>query len=131
MWKAATSTGIAAVMRFFATSAPPQYPAEVKFLSYNLWGYRNAETPGGYDSLAAVINEIAPDISGHQEVDRANTRSKGVDVIAYLVERTGMHSLFAPALKGWRGGDYGEGLLAAHPPLSHGFFSVVRRRSPW
>jgi endonuclease/exonuclease/phosphatase family metal-dependent hydrolase len=71
-----------------------------------------------------VINEIAPDISGHQEVDRANTRSKGVDVIAYLGEETGMHSLFAPALKGWNGGDYGEGLLARHPPLSHRLFWV-------
>ena len=101
-----------------------QYPAHVKFLSYNLWGYRNAETPGGYDSLASVINELNPEISGHQEVDRANTRSKGVDVMAHLAKRTKMHSLFAPALKGWRGGDYGEGLLADFPPLSHRLFWV-------
>jgi len=111
-------------MMLFATSAQAQYPAQVKFLSYNLWGYRNAETPGGYNSLAVVINEIGPDISGHQEVDRANSRSKGIDVIAYLGEQTGMHSLFAPALKGWNGGDYGEGLLAQHPPVSHRFFWV-------
>jgi len=124
VWRVARSTCIVAVMMFFATSAPPQYPAEVKFLSYNLWGYHNAETPGGYDSLAEVINEIGPDISGHQEVDRANTRSNGIDVIAYLGERTGMHSLFAPALKGWRGGDYGEGLLASQPPVSHRLFWV-------
>ena len=118
MWKAARTTCFVAVMVLFASSAQAQYPDKVKFLSYNLWGYRNAEMPGGYDSLAAVINEIGADISGHQEVDRANSRSKGVDVIAYLGERTGMHSLFAPALKGWNGGDYGEGLLAKHPPLS-------------
>ena len=111
-------------MGLFATSAQAQYPAQAKFLSYNLWCYRNAETPGGYDSLAAVINEIGPALSGHQEVDPANSRSKGIDVIAYLGERTGMHSPFAPALKGWNGGDYGEGLLAAHPPLSHRFFWV-------
>jgi endonuclease/exonuclease/phosphatase family metal-dependent hydrolase len=124
VWKAVRTTGFLGVMMLFATSALAQYPAQVKFLSYNLWGYRNAETPGGYDSLAAVINEIGAAVSGHQEVDRANTRSKGVDVIAYLGERTGMHSLFAPALKGWNGGDYGEGLLAQHPPLSHRFFWV-------
>jgi endonuclease/exonuclease/phosphatase family metal-dependent hydrolase len=111
-------------MALLTASAAAQYPAEVKFLSYNLWGYRNAETPGGYDALATVINEIGPAISGHQEVDRANTRSKGLDVIAYLGERTGMHALFAPALRGWRGGDYGEGLLAVHPPLSHRLFWV-------
>lgn len=124
VWKVAKATGFIAVVALFCTPASAQYPAQVKFLSYNLWGYRNAEVPGGYDSLAAVINEIGPDISGHQEVDRANSRSKGVDVIAYLGERTGMHSLFAPALKGWNGGDYGEGLLAKHPPLSHRMFWV-------
>ena len=37
------------------SSAWAQYPAHVKFLSYNLWGYRNAETPGGYDALAHVL----------------------------------------------------------------------------
>jgi len=124
LWKAARTAGLVSVMVLFASSAQAQYPDKVKFLSYNLWGYRNAEMPGGYDSLAAVINEIGADISGHQEVDRANSRSKGVDVIAYLGERTGMHSLFAPALKGWNGGDYGEGLLAKHPPLSHRLFWV-------
>lgn len=111
-------------LTLLSASAWSQYPAQVKFLSYNLWGYRNAETPGGYDSLAAVISEIDPDISGHQEVDRVNKRSKRTDVIAYLGDLTGMHSLYAPALKGWQGGDYGEGLLADHPPLSHRLFWV-------
>ena len=124
VWRAARRTGFVALMVLFATNTPAQYPAQARFLSYNLWGYHNAETPGGYDALAAVINEIGPDVSGHQEVDRANTRSKGIDVIAYLGERTGMHSLFAPALEGWREGDYGEGLLAKQPPLSHRLFWV-------
>ena len=114
----------AAVLALVSTAAWGQYPAQAKFLSYNLWGYHNAETPGGYDSLATVINEIDPHISGHQEVDRANTRSKGVDVIAYLAERTGMHSLYAPALKDWNEGQYGEGLLADLPPISHRLFWV-------
>ena len=35
------------------TAVWAQYSAQVKFLSYNLWGYHNAVTPGGYDSLAA------------------------------------------------------------------------------
>ncbi len=101
-----------------------QYPDKVKFLSYNLWGYRNAEIPGGYDSLAHVINELDPDISGHQEVDRVNRRSRRIDVIAYLGDLTEMHPLYAPALIGWQGGDYGEGLLADHPPLSQRLFWV-------
>ena len=104
--------------------AEAQYPDRVKFLSYNLWGYHNAEVPGGYDSLAVVINEIDPDISGHQEVDRVNRRSRRIDVIAYLGDLTGMHSLYAPALKDYQDGEYGEGLLADEPPLSHRLFWV-------
>ena len=115
---------IVAVLSLLTTSAWAQYPAQVKFLSYNLWGYRNAETPGGYDSLAVVINDINPDVSGHQEVDRVNKRSKRIDVIAYLGDLTGMHSLYAPALKEYQDGEYGEGLLADHPPLSHRLFWV-------
>jgi hypothetical protein len=65
-----------AVFLLLSTGAWAQYPSQVKFLSYNLWGYHNAETPGGYDSLATVINEIDPDVSGRQEVDRVNKRSK-------------------------------------------------------
>lgn len=116
--------GPVALLALLCASAEAQYPAEVKFLSYNLWGYQNAETPGGYDSLATVINDIDPDVSGHQEVDRTNRRSKRVDVIAYLGDLTGMHSLYAPALKEYQGGEYGEGLLADQPPLSHRLFWV-------
>lgn len=101
-----------------------QYPAHAKFLSYNLWGYKNAETPGGYDRLASVINELNPDISGHQEVDFQNDRSKGVDVIAHLAERTKMRSIFAPALKDYQNGQYGEGLLSDFEPKSQRLFWV-------
>jgi endonuclease/exonuclease/phosphatase family metal-dependent hydrolase len=101
-----------------------QYPSHVKFLTYNLWGYHNAATPGGYEALADVINEIDPDISGHQEVDSANSRSNGVDVIGYLGELTGMYTVYAPALKNWNQGHYGEGLLADLEPLSERLFWV-------
>lgn len=124
MFSVARTLCTLAVLFLLSTSAWAQYPSQVKFLSYNLWGYHNAETPGGYDSLAIVINEIDPDVSGHQEVDRVNKRSKRVDVIAYLGDLTGMHSLYAPALKTYQGGEYGEGLLADHTPLSHRLFWV-------
>ncbi len=108
----------------FFTSAAAQYPDQVKILSYNLWGYQNAVTPGGYEALADVINEIDPDISGHQEVDSSNSRSNGLDVIGYLGEQTDMYSVYAPALIGWNGGHYGEGLLADLEPLSYRLFWV-------
>jgi endonuclease/exonuclease/phosphatase family metal-dependent hydrolase len=112
---------------FLAVSAiwvSGQYSSQIKVLSYNLWGYQNAVTPGGYDSLADVINEIDPDISGHQEVDSANDRSGGIDVIGYLGEQTNMHAYYAPALIGWGGGHYGEGLLADSAVISQKNFWV-------
>lgn len=107
-----------------AVGTAAQYPAQVKFLTYNLWGYRNAEIVGGYDSLAVVINEIDPDVSGVQEVDRVNRRSKRIDVVAYLGDLTGMHTVYAPALKDYEDGEYGEGLLADLPPLAERLFWV-------
>ena len=115
---------IVALMALFCGNASAQYPAHVKFLSYNLWGYKNAETPGGYDQLATVINELNPDISGHQEVDFKNDRSKGVNVIGHLAKRTKMHPIFAPGLKNYQNGQYGEGLLSDFPPVSKKLFWI-------
>ena len=115
---------IVAILALFSNSAWAQYPAHLKFLSYNLWGYQNAVTPGGYDRLASVINELNPDISGHQEVDFKNDRSKGIDVIAYIANRTKMHSVFAPGLKDYQNGQYGEGLLSDFPPLKKKLFWI-------
>ena len=39
---------ITIILTLASTAVWAQYPARVKFLSYNLWGYHNAETPGGY-----------------------------------------------------------------------------------
>ena len=99
---AGTTLWAIAALVLVGAGASAQYPAQVKFLSYNLWAGQNAITPGGYETLADVINEISPDVSGHQEVDRVNKRSRRTDVIAYLGDLTGMHPLFAPALKGAR-----------------------------
>ncbi|MBT5708251.1 MAG: hypothetical protein HOI66_18210 [Verrucomicrobia bacterium] len=120
----ASKLWIVVLFALTCSNAWAQYPAHVKFLSYNLWGYRNAEIPGGYDRLASVINELNPDISGHQEVDFKNDRSKGIDVIAYLGKRTKMHPVFAPGLKDYQNGQYGEGLLSDRPALKKKLFWI-------
>lgn len=107
-----------------AASLWAQYPAQAKILTYNIWGVGHGSGP--YDDIAAVINEIDPDISGHQEVDSCNARNP-LDVIGWLGEQTDMFSLFAPALKNWGGGHYGEGLLADMEPLSYRLFWVEQQ----
>jgi endonuclease/exonuclease/phosphatase family metal-dependent hydrolase len=104
-----------------APSLMAQYPAQVKILTYNI--YAGGHGDGPYDDIAAVINEIDPDISGHQEVDSCNPRNPH-DVIGWLGEQTNMYDLFAPGWKSWGDGHYGEGLLADSQIISHRLFWV-------
>lgn len=93
-----------------------QYSNEIKVLTYNLFagGHSN---DGSYADIVEVLNDISADISGHQEVDSCNGRNS-LDVINWLGEQTNMHSHFAPALKSWNGGKYGNGMLSTHEPIS-------------
>lgn len=98
-----------------------QYPAQAKILTYNI--YAMGHDDGPYDDIAAVLNEINADISGHQEVDSCNPRNP-LDVIGWLGEQTNMYDLFAPGWKNWGDGHYGEGLLADSQIISHRLFWV-------
>ncbi len=98
-----------------------QYPAQAKILTYNI--YAMGHDDGPYDDIAAVLNEIDADISGHQEVDSCNPRNP-LDVICWLGEQTNMYDLFAPGWKNWGDGHYGEGLLADSQFISYRLFWV-------
>ena len=98
-----------------------QYPDQAKIMTYNIYAMGHGD--GLYDDIAAVINEINPDISGHQEVDSCNPRNP-LDVIGWLGEQTNMYDLFAPGWKNWGDGHYGEGLLADSQFISYRLFWV-------
>jgi endonuclease/exonuclease/phosphatase family metal-dependent hydrolase len=81
-------------------------------------------------AAAAAIAALDLDVVALQEVDRALTRSGGVDQVTALAERLGYQGAFAPALLGdpgtrWRtvgardpgGPAYGVGLLSRWPLL--------------
>ncbi len=82
------------------------------------------------DAAGDAVAALDADVVALQEVDRGLERTGGVDQVAALASRTGLHGVFAPALLGdpgtrWRavvgedpgGPAYGVGLLTRGAPV--------------
>ncbi len=88
----------------------------VKILSYNIFhGEDPYREQPNLDSVAALINELKPDLVAFQEVDSMTGRSakvygERINYIQLLAERTNMHGYFGKAMD-YDGGGYGEGVL--------------------
>jgi endonuclease/exonuclease/phosphatase family metal-dependent hydrolase len=80
------------------------------------------------EAAAEAVAALGADVVALQEVDRGLPRTGGVDQVAELAARTGLHGVFAPALLGdpdtrWTavgdgdagGAGYGVGLLSRVP----------------
>ena len=98
----------------FFTSAGAAESLRVRVLTYNI--QHGAGTDGTVDlaRTAAVIKRLTPDLAALQEVDKATTRSRGVDQAAELGKLTGMHAAFGKAMDFARG-QYGEAILSRYP----------------
>ena len=73
-------------------------PLTLRILSYNI--HHGQGTDGIFDleRLARVISSVEPDLVALQEVDRATTRSGGVDQAAELARLTGMEAAFGKTI---------------------------------
>lgn len=114
-----------------AVDAAPAEPSTLRVASYNLLhGISLRSGAVDLDAAAAVVAGLDADVIALQEVDRGLRRSGGVDQVAVLAERSGLHGVFAPALTGdpdrsWTtvdgdgdgdaGEAYGVGLLSRLP----------------
>jgi endonuclease/exonuclease/phosphatase family metal-dependent hydrolase len=89
-------------------------PIRVRVLTYNI--HHGEGTDGKIDLVrtAEVIKRLKPDLVALQEVDKATTRSHGVDQAAELGKLTGMHVAFGKAMD-FAGGQYGEAILSRYP----------------
>lgn len=89
-------------------------------LSLNIWNYR-----GGWaarrERIVRVIREDAPDVVALQEVRRDPRYTFGVNQAVQLARRTGLHHLYAPAMRYWRFPRIEEGLaiLTPHRIVQH------------
>lgn len=99
------------------TSCGEKY-GELRVLTYNIHAGIGMDGRLDLERLAGVINGIAPDIVGLQEVDSATTRSELKDQAAELGRLTGMHAVFGPAID-HAGGKYGVAILSREKPLNH------------
>ena len=89
----------------------------LRVLTFNI--LHGATTLGDFnlDTIAAVINEVHPDLVALQEVDFKTRRAKGYDLATELGFRTKMAPLFGKAMN-YDGGGYGEGILSRIPIIS-------------
>jgi endonuclease/exonuclease/phosphatase family metal-dependent hydrolase len=85
-------------------------------LSYNIRNAKGMDNVTDYDRIVAVIQKQNPDIIGLQELDSVTQRSKAVDVLKVLAEKTRLYYNFSASID-YNGGKYGIGLLSKEKPL--------------
>ena len=89
---------------------PPQ-TRPLRVLTYNIEGHAQLVHGDHLAKIAAVINELKPDIVGLQEVHRKTWQSRFVDQAAELERLTGMHGWFGRSYASFEGGEFGNMLL--------------------
>jgi len=98
-------------------------PATLHIASYNIQICRGDGTKSykpeeeqSTDRTSAAILRLNPDVIGLQEVDRRTDRSRHIDQIAELAEKTERHFVYAESIP-LPGGQYGIGILAKTEPI--------------
>src|SRR5437763_7468404 len=92
----------------------------VTVLSLNIWNYQG-EWRERRERIARVIREAAPDVVGLQEVRRDPRYAFGVNQAAQLARLTGLHAVYASAMRYWWLPRIEEGLavLTPHRAIHH------------
>lgn len=91
---------------------------DVRVLVYNVHAGKDAGGRDNLERVAALVRETRADVALLQEVDVGTRRSGGVDQIAALARRTGLHAAFGRTLD-YQGGQYGIAVLSRWPVVSH------------
>jgi len=96
----------------------PKQQKPLLVMSYNIAGHDELYDGDHIAEIAAVINQVKPDIVGLEEVHRGTWQSRFRDQLAELTRLTGMHGWFAPAYTQW-GGSFGNAVLTRGEFLSN------------
>ena len=95
----------------------------MRLMTYNVQSGRDAWGQLRLDGCCEVINRLAPDILGLNELRKNCSDSGNVDQPSYIAEKTGLGHRFAKAIP-MAGGEYGIGLFSRFPITEFGVFSV-------
>ncbi|MBO7726080.1 MAG: hypothetical protein J6S40_06390 [Thermoguttaceae bacterium] len=100
-------------------NTPEEEPTILRFVTFNIRACQGLNSSYGVNPALAggVLNDLAPDVAGLQEVDRNTKRSGYVDQITVLGEMTGLSPVYAKAIN-YGGGEYGIGVLTGLPIVS-------------
>lgn len=100
-----------------ACASRPPAGNVIRVLVYNIHAGKDAGGVDNLDRVAEIVRRTSADIVLLQEVDRGTQRSGGVDQLAVLMQRTGLHGAFGKSLA-YQGGDYGIAVLSRWPIAS-------------
>ena len=89
-----------------APNRPIQEPTTLRVMSYNIKHGYGMDGKIDFERIAAVIRKQNPDVVTLQEVDKAVSRSGGIDTAQHLGQLLGMTHHFAKFMD-YQGGEYG------------------------
>lgn len=95
-----------------------EVPRDLRVLVYNIHAGKDASGVDNLERVAAIVREAAADLVLLQEVDSMTNRSGGVDQLAVLATRLGMHRAYGRTIP-YQGGGFGNALLSRHPITAH------------
>ena len=91
----------------------PGYPMQTKplvVLTYNISGHNELYDVNHIQKIAAIINQVKPDIVGLQEVHRKTWQTRFHDQVVELQRLTGLNVYFGPSF-GEAGGGFGNAIM--------------------
>lgn len=97
--------------------------SKFRIMSYNIRNCIGMDTVKDFDRVAKVISDNKPDFVAIQEVDSVTKRSKGIDILKVLSQKTNMNYLFGPSLD-FQNGKYGIGVLSKEKPTNSKFIHL-------
>jgi endonuclease/exonuclease/phosphatase family metal-dependent hydrolase len=88
----------------------PMQPKPLVVLTYNISGHNELYDRNHIAKIAAIINQVKPDVVGLQEVHRKTWETRFHDQVAELQRLTGLNIYFGPSF-GEAGGGFGNAIL--------------------
>jgi endonuclease/exonuclease/phosphatase family metal-dependent hydrolase len=98
----------------------------LKILSYNVRNCLGLDRITDYSRIADLIRRSNSEAIAIQELDSVTSRSKGIDVLSVLAEKTKMYPTYGASIA-FQGGKYGVGILTREKPVSSQRISLPGR----